>query len=149
MRHAWIVAVGLLVSEHASARVGSTEATRAEFREAVKNYQMFVVPHCAPADVDAYVRARADRDRVFVQSLRRTKLAADYKRAVAKRARADRNTVFECMGPPPLPGAPAPTRAQIEQEHAASLQAFFAGGDRAFSEMVRLRDAVIDAKRAS
>ena len=149
MRHAWIVALGLLLSEHASARVGSTEAMRAAFREAVDHYQMFVVAHCAPDDVDAYVRARADRDRAFVESLRRTKLAADYKRAVAKRAKADRHTVFECVGPPPPPGAPKPTPAQIEQEHAASLQAFFAGGDRAFSEMVCLRDAVIDAKRAS
>lgn len=149
MRHAWIVAMGLLLSEHAYARVGSTEATRAEFREAVDHYQMFVVPHCAPDDVETYVRARADRDHVFVQSLRRTKLAADYKRAVAKRAKADRHTVFECMGPPPPPGTPKPTLAQIKQEHAASLQAFFAGGDRAFAEMVRLRDAVIHAKRAS
>lgn len=149
MRHAWIVALGLLLSEHASARVGSTDATRVEFREAVDTYQMFVVPHCAPDDVEAYVRARADRDRAFVQSLRRTKLATDYKRAVAKRAKADRHTTFECMGPPPPTGTPKPTPTQIKQEHAASLQAFFAGGDRAFSEMVRLRDAVIDAKRAS
>ena len=65
------------ISSEALAQDLSPEG-HAAFREAVEQYQIFVVPHCAPDDVRAYVRARADRDQAFVRSLSNTGLKADY-----------------------------------------------------------------------
>ncbi len=44
------------LSSQAMAQELSPEG-RAAFRAAVEDYQMFVVPHCAPGDVRAYLRA--------------------------------------------------------------------------------------------
>lgn len=144
---------GVLLSQQALSPEASSAASRTDFRSAVDSYQMFVVAHCAPEDVDAYVSARSARDQAFVSSLRGTKLYADYKRAVAARAKQDRNTVYECMGPPPPPPPPGtapspiadPTR--VARERAQSLREHFEGGDRQFAILVQLRDAFIGATR--
>lgn len=91
--------------------------SRAAFREAVEDYQMFVVPHCAPDDVSSYVRVRGKRDQAFVQSLNNTELRRDYDDAVADRAEKDRQTFYECVGPPTPPGSSPPDAAQIRAEH--------------------------------
>jgi hypothetical protein len=116
---------------------------RAAFRVAVENYHMFVVPHCAPSIVQAYVRAPADRDQAFVRSLGDTALKADYDKAVADQAERDRQTVYECAGPPPPPGSPPPDPEQLRAEHERSLTSSFEAGDRQFSRMVQLRDELI------
>ena len=141
--------IGLLLSQQANARHPLSRDACAVFREAVENYQMFVVPHCAPDEVRTYVTARADRDRAFVRSLRNTKLAAVYKQAVADRAARDSSTVYECFGPPlPPPPAPgtvplqrAPARTDIQRHD--TLAEHFAGGDRQFETMARLRNAFL------
>lgn len=120
---------------------------RAAFRSAVEDYQIFVVPHCAPDDVSAYVRARADRDQAFVRSLSNTKLKADYDQAVADRAEKDSRTVYECAGPPPPPGSSPPDPTQIRAEHEKSLSAHFTSGDGQFARMVQLRDTLIGSAK--
>jgi hypothetical protein len=108
-RNLSIAIIGLLFSQQVeAARLPSLEA-RTAFRNAVEEYQVFVVPRCAPQEVEAYVAARTDRDRSFVQSLRNTRLFADYKKAVAHRAKEDEQTVFHCFGPPPPPPPPPGT----------------------------------------
>lgn len=144
------VLLALVVSQQANAVEALSPSARAQFREAVEDYQMAVVPHCTPDLVEAYVAARADRDRAFVQSLRNTPLAADYRQAVADRAKKDRSTVYECMGPPPPPPPPpgwvpppsVPSQPVVEKDPQAD---HFAAGDRDFEEMVQLRDALIGA----
>jgi len=143
----------ILFSSQSPAQHAPATVSRADFRTAVDNYQMFVVAHCAPEDVAAYVAAKSARDKAFVRSLRGTKLASDYKRAVAARAKQDRNTFYECMRPPPPPpppgGAPSPvaTPAQVAHQRAEWLREHFEGGDRQFADLVRLRDALIGAPR--
>jgi hypothetical protein len=124
------------------------QQARATFREAVEEYQVFVVAHCAPDEVRAYVAARADRDRAFVRSLRNTKLATDYKKAVSDRAQKDRNTIYECLqpplAPPPASAGAAPSQiapAPPEPRAQNSLAEHFAAGDRQFDLIVRLRNA--------
>ncbi|WP_294190646.1 hypothetical protein [uncultured Sphingomonas sp.] len=144
---------GVLLAQQASAQPISAAANRAEFRAAVDEYQIFVVPHCAAENVETYVAARSARDQAFVKSLRGTRLAADYKRAVAARAKQDRHTVYECTGPSPplpLPGTePTPTSdaVNVARRRARGLREHFDGGDRQFAELVRLRDALIGAPK--
>lgn len=143
-----LAAVGLLLSEPVAARQSLTQEERAAFRRAVDEYQIFVVPHCAPDEVRAYATARADRDRAFVRSLHKTDLEADYKQAVADRAEQDSHTVYECMGPPPPPPPPGtasspPTPARTEPQRQDSLAEHFKAGDHQFSAIVQLRDALI------
>lgn len=146
------VLTALLLSQQAAAKPAMSAETRAAFREAVEDYQMFVVPHCAPDVVRAYVLSRAERDRAFLRSLRKTRLYADYKQAVADRAASDAGTVYECSLPPPPPPPPPgmvpaqsspakPARSQHEMliEHSAR-------GDSQFETMVRLRDVLLGSK---
>ncbi len=154
MRRGVIAAVaGLLIAQSVAAQQSPAQETHAAFRQAVEDYQMFVVAHCAPDDVRAYVAARANRDRAFVRSLRKTALAADYKQAVADRAEKDSHTVYECMGPPPPPPpppgmVPPPSMpAPSEPQHHDPLAGHFAAGDRQFAEMVRIRDELIGHPR--
>lgn len=147
-----IALICLLLSQGAWARDHLSPDDRAGFRRAVDDYQIFVVPHCAPDVVRAYVAARADRDRAFVRSLRHTGLKADYQKAVTDRATRDSSTVYECFGPPPPPPPPgtvAPPRdpAQADNEHKNALAEHFAGGDRQFATMEQLRDRLISPPR--
>ena len=144
---------GLLIAQSVAAQRPPAQESHTAFRQAVEDYQMFVVAHCAPDDVRAYVAARADRDRAFVRSLRKTALAADYKQAVANRAEQDNRTVYECTGPPPPPPPPPgvvpppPVPAPSKPQHYDPLAGHFAAGDRQFAEMVRLRDELIGSPR--
>lgn len=145
--------VGVLLSQQTLAQNAPAAVSRTDFRTAVDGYQMFVVAHCAPDDVEAYVAARSARDQAFVKSLRGTKLAADYKRAVATRAKQDRDTIYECMGPPPPPPppgtspSPAVDPTQVARQRDESLRKHFEGGDRQFAVLTRLRDALIGAPK--
>lgn len=128
-----------------------TMEERSTFRQAVDQYQMFVVPHCTPDVVSAYVRARADRDRAFIQSLRGTSLNAEYEQAVAERVEQDKHTWYECTKPP----APPPAKLELsepqssgppdgaDQQRANLELEHFAAGDRQFAYMVHLRDRLI------
>ena len=127
----------------ACARETPSDEDRAAFRAAVDDYQIFVVPHCAPDDVGTYVAARAERDQAFIDSLRDTVLKDDYEKAVADRASRDRQTVYECFGAPPPPGQLPPDAAELERRHKAGLADHFAGGDRQFTRMMQLRDRLI------
>ncbi|WP_333574097.1 hypothetical protein [Sphingomonas sp.] len=139
----------LLLSPQVAAR--PSPEIRAAFRQAVGDYQMFVVPHCAPDVVREYALARAKRDRAFFRSLRGTSLDGDYKQAVADRAARDAGTVYECTllpappPPPPPPGMkpsqPSATKAHRSQDEV--LREHFAEGDRQFQRVVRLRDALL------
>ncbi len=146
------VLTALLLSQQVAARPAITPATRAAFRVAVEDYQMFVVPHCAPDVVRAYVLSRAERDRAFLRSLRRTRLYADYKQAVADRAASDAHTVYECSLPPPPPPPPSgmvpaqTSPAKTERSQTEMLIEHSAQGDRQFETMVRLRDAVFGSQ---
>ncbi|GAA0455376.1 hypothetical protein [Sphingomonas molluscorum] len=141
--------VCLLLSQQAAARQPLSSEGRAAFRKAVDEYQLFVVPHCAPDEVQAYVTARADRDHAFVRSLHGTPLKQDYEKAVADRAARDRHTVYECFGPPPPPPPPPgwtppePAPVQPAPKPRDTFAEHFAGGDRYFEEMVQLRDSLI------
>ena len=142
------LAVGLLLSQKVASRPSLPQEGRAAFREAVAEYQVFVVPHCDPDAVRAYVAARADRDRAFVQSLRRTPLATDFKRAVAARAKQDSRTFYECSLPPPPPPPPpgwvsAPAPIQSKSPAHDRLSEHFEAGDHQYGEMVRLRQQLI------
>ncbi|WP_159872695.1 hypothetical protein [Novosphingobium sp. 9U] len=154
MRHDLLaVLTALLLSQQVAARPAMNPETRAAFREAVEDYQMFVVPHCAPEVVQSYVLARANRDRAFLQSLRRTELYADYKQAVADGAAKDARTIYECSLPPPppppappgmVPAPPSPVKTELSQQ--GMLIEHSAQGDRQFETMVRLRDALLGSK---
>lgn len=142
------VAVSLLLSQQAASRPSLTQEGRAAFRQAVAEYQVFVVPHCDPDAVRAYVAARADRDRAFVQSLRGTPLATDYKQAVAASAKHDSHTFYECSLPPPPPPPPpgrvtAPAPIQPKSPVHDRLSEHFEAGDHQYEEMVRLRKQLI------
>ena len=113
---------------------------RSAFRKAVADYQMFVVPHCAPDHVRAYVDARKNRDQAFQQSLGNTVLKADYDRAVSEQAERDRQIIYECAFPPPPPGAIPLSPEQVRLEHEQSLIRHFEGGDRQFARIVQLRE---------
>lgn len=150
-----LVTAGLLLAQQGLAHQAPKLDQRAAFRQAVEDYQIFVIPHCAPDDVQGYVSARAARDRAFVHSLRHTVLETDYKKAVADRAAADQHTIYECFGPPPPPPPPGavsspsplkPDPAQIEQEHQKALAEHFAGGDKQFATMERLRNDIIGSR---
>ena len=144
-RNLSIPIIALLFSQPAgAAHLPSTEA-RAAFRNAVAQYQVFVIPHCAPQEVEAYVAARIERDRSFVQSLRSTKLLPDYKKAVAHRAKQDANTVFHCSWPPPPPPPPGTASSQPVPDYKPrdTLAEHFAAGDQQFAAMIRLRDAAL------
>lgn len=135
----------LLFSRQVEAARSSSLEARTAFRNAVEEYQVFVVPRCAPQEVKAYVAARSDRDRSFVQSLRNTRLFADYKKAVADRAKKDEQTVFHCFGPPlpPPPPGTAASQPVPENQPKNTLAEHFAAGDRQFATMVRLRNAAL------
>lgn len=138
--------VCLLLTQQVEAARSPSLETKTAFRNAVEEYQVFVVPRCAPQEVKAYVAARSDRDRSFVQSLRNTGLLADYKKAVADRAKKDEQTVFHCFGPPPPPPPPPGTAAPQpvpENKPKNTLAEHFAAGDRQFATMVRLRNAAL------
>lgn len=141
--------VGLLITQSVTAQQSPAQEGYAAFRQAVEVYQMFVVAHCVPDEVRAYVAARADRDRTFFRSLGKTALEADYRQAVADRAEQDNRTVYECMGPPPPPPPPPgmvpppPILVPSESQHQDPLAEYFAAGDRQFAEMVRIRDELI------
>jgi hypothetical protein len=141
-----IAVICLLSAQQASAARLPDEESRAAFRYAVEEYQIFVVPRCAPKEVETYVAARKDRDTSFIKSLRKANLLADYNKAVADRAKRDANTVFHCFGPPPPPppppGTPAPQPIAAEKP-VDSLAEHFAAGDRQFAVMKRLRDAAV------
>lgn len=150
--HLLAVLTALSLSQQVVAKPTMSAETRAAFREAVEDYQMFVVPHCAPEVVQGYVAARANRDRAFLQSLRRTELYADYKQAVADRAAKDAGTVYECsLAPPPPPPPPGmvpaqPSPVETERSQHEVLIEHSAQGDRQFETMVRLRDALLGSK---
>jgi hypothetical protein len=144
-----IAVVFLLLSQKAATAHPLKQEERASFRKAVEDYQLFVVPRCAPEAVRAYVDARADRDRAFVRSLRHTKLEADYRQAVADRAAKDERIVFHCFGPPPPPPPPPGAAssphisAQTVPQQQDALAQHFAEGDRQFETMVGIRDSSI------
>jgi len=117
-------------------------AGRAEFRKLVDDYQIFTVPHCAPATVAAYKSARAARDAVFVASLKGTPLLSDYRKAVADRARKDRKTFYECVQPPPPPGFTADDAVRKQRE---DRDQHFVDGDKQFAKIVALRDKLLAA----
>ena len=145
--------VALMLSQQAMAQHLPTPEERATFRDAVADYQLAVVPRCAPDAVHAYVTAMAERDRAFVRSLRNTELQADYKQAVADHAKRERSAVFHCFGapppPPPPPGASPIVPAPVEKgpdEH-EKLVEHFADGDRLFDKMAQLRDAALASSK--
>jgi hypothetical protein len=143
-----VVAAGLLLSQQAVCRPSLSQEGRAAFREAVADYQLFVVPHCDPVAVRAYVAARADRDRAFVQSLRGTLLATDFNDAIAARTKQDSRTFYECSLPPPPPPpppgwVPAPAPKHNKAPPRDPLVEHFKEGDRQYQEMVRLRQQLI------
>ena len=145
-RRALLTGLTVLFSQQVGAYQRPPEDGRAAFRKAVEDYQIFVVPHCAPDEVRAYVTAREDRDRTFMRSLRKTDLEADYRQAVTERANKDRQTVYECFGPPPPPlppGAEPSTGSSAEPPHRDTTAEHFAAGDRQFAVMVRMRDELI------
>ena len=135
----------LLCAISSIARADDPKDAHEAFREAVQRYQIFIVPHCAPEDVNTYVQARASRDRAFIQSLERTTLMADYRQAIAEQAERDSRTFYECAGPPPPPGSAPPDPVQLHLQHQKSLAAHFQEGDRQFETMVQLRDAFVGA----
>jgi hypothetical protein len=94
--------VFLILPQQVLAQHAASPAARAAFREAVEDYQMFVLPHCAPQEVEAYVAARSGRDRAFIRSIDHTALETDYREAVAQRAAKDKATVYFCDEPPPF-----------------------------------------------
>jgi hypothetical protein len=145
-RNLSIAIIGLLFSQQVEAARSPSPETRKAFRVAVEEYQVFVVSRCAPQEVEAYVAARTDRDQSFVQSLRKTKLFADYEKAVAHRAKEEEQTVFHCFGPPPPPPPPPGTASSqplAENKPKNTLAEHFAAGDRQFANMVRLRNAAV------
>lgn len=145
-RNLLMAIICLLFSQQVEAARSQSLEARTAFRNAVEEYQVFVVPRCAPQEVEAYVAARSDRDRSFVQSLRNTRLFADYKKAVADRAKKDEQTVFHCFGPPPPPPPPPGTVASQpvpEDKPKNALAEHFAAGDRQFATMLRLRNAAL------
>lgn len=145
-RNLLVVLTALLLCQQVAASPSTSREAHAAFREAVEDYQMFVVPHCAPETVRAYVTAKAERDGAFLRSLRNTPLYAEYKKAVADRAARDRRTVYECIGPPPPPPGSAPSQPSVMQEKPSAadiLSEHFAAGDRQFETMVHLRDALL------
>ncbi len=125
-----VASFGMLLAQQAAAQLSPLQDERAAFRQAVDTYQIFVVAHCAPEEVRAYVTARAKRDRAFVRSLRKTDLQADYKQAVADRAERDSRTVYECIGPLPPPPpllsttSPASLVAKTEPQRHDTLAVF-------------------------
>lgn len=147
-RNLLIAVIGLLCSQQVeAARLPSPEA-RTAFRDAVEEYQVFVVPLCARQEVEAYVGARSDRDRSFVQSLRHTPLLRDYKNAVVDRAKRNEGIVFHCFGPPPPPPPPlgaASSQPAPDNKPKNTLAEHFAAGDRQFAVMMRLRNAALGA----
>lgn len=137
-----------IVARHIDSRA------RTEFREAVDRYQVFVVPHCDPGTVEAYVAARRERDDAFVRSLLHTPLAADYRHAIADNARRDQHMRYECMRPPPPPPPPGQARTQSDAEDKAEERRrehaeHFAGGDRQFAHMVALRDRMLKGRSSA
>jgi hypothetical protein len=133
-RNILLLTLALLCTPSVGAASSQRTEARAAFREAVERYQAFVIPHCAPEDVKAYVSARAERDRLFIQSLRNTKLLGDYKMAIAHRAKQDANTRYECMQP--VPSLPQEELVDPRTRH-------FVEGDRQFAVMLRLRNAAL------
>ena len=116
------------------------EKDRAEFRELVDDYQLFVVPHCTPDVVAEYDRMNGARDATFVRSLKGTPLLSDYRKAVANRARRDKGTIYECsLYPPPPPGVVI-SPADIERTRRENRDRHFTEGDKQFARMVALRD---------
>jgi len=145
-RNLALVIVTFMFSQQLEAARTPSVEDRVAFRNAVEKYQIFVVPRCAPQEVKAYVTAREDRDRAFVQSLRRTRLLSDYKKAIADRAKKEVGTVFHCFGPPPPPPPPPGTatpQSVPDVEPKDTLAEHFAAGDQQFAEMLRLRNAAL------
>ena len=141
-RNFLLLTVALLFTQSAGAAYSGKSEARVAFRKAVEQYQGFVIPRCAPADVEEYVKARAERDRLFVQSLRKTKLLNDYYKAVAHRAKHDANMRFECMQPvsPPSPSLGMSSTQTLPSKETENTRAkFFMEGDRQFAVMLRLR----------
>jgi hypothetical protein len=142
--------MGLLSLQPNTGSQALPQEGREMFRQAVARYQIFVVPHCTPFVVQAYAEARAERDRLFVQSLRGTELEADYLQAVADEAKLDNQRVYECMGPPLPPppkkdqllhqSKPEPPREDMWVSHTRE-------GDKQFAVMVRLRDQLLTHPR--
>lgn len=113
---------------------------RSAFRKAVADYQMFIVPHCAPDHARAYADARRDRDKAFVRSLDDLGVRADYDQAVADQAERDRQINYECASPPPPPGSVESDAGQIRRARERSLLEHFERGDQQFARVVALRD---------
>ena len=149
-RNLSIPIIALLFSQPVEAAHLPSPEARAAFRSAVEQYQVFVVPRCAPQEVEAYAAARKERDRSFVQSLRGTKLLSDYKMAVDHRAKQDAKTVFHCFGPPPPPPPPPGTASSQpvpDYKPKDTLAEHFTAGDRQFAVMMRLRDVALGGIR--
>ena len=146
-----IAVIGLLLAQQVAAQHCPSQKERAASREAVDEYQIFVVPHCAPDEVSAYVTARFERDRAFIQSLRKTVLEADYKQAVADRAERDQRAVYECRRPPLSPPPPLGTPAwpvvtsQAQPQRSDRSAEHFAAADSQFATLVRLRNSLVSA----
>lgn len=146
-RNLSITIIALLCSQQVEAARPPSPEARTAFRDAVEEYQVFVVPLCARKEVEAYVGARSDRDRSFVQSLRHTPLLRDYKNAVVDRAKRNEGIVFHCFAPPPPPPTPGAASSQPAPDNKPkdTLAEHFAAGDRQFAVMMRLRDAALGA----
>ncbi|VXC59027.1 hypothetical protein [Sphingomonas sp. 8AM] len=157
MRRGWAALVGLLLATAATA--APDKADRQAFYDLVDRYQMFVVPHCEPDIINAYRMQNAARDAAFAQSLKGTKLADVYARAVSDREKHDRKTVYDCQptaSPRPTPGGRTVAQRRRAEREAARLLAaeakrdrneHFTEGDRIFAEMVALRDRTAAAAR--
>jgi hypothetical protein len=137
----------VLVSHAYAAGKSYSANDRAEFRELVDDYQLFVVPHCAPDIVAEYDKVNAPRDAAFVRSLKGTPLLSDYRKAVAGRARRDKNTIYECgLYPPPPPGVVLP-KVDLETRRSEDRAKHFAEGDKQFARIVALRDKLVAGQR--
>jgi len=133
----------MLISYASAAGRSYSARDRAEFRELVEEYQLYVVPHCSPDIVAEYDKARASRDVAFVRSLKGTPLLADYRKAVAYRARQDKHTIYECtLYPPPPPGVVLP-KVDPEAERGENRDKHFVQGDKQFASLVALRDQLV------
>ncbi len=136
-----------LISSPLSARSALSSETRANFRKAVGEYQSFITPICPPKIVQTYVAARSERDAKFVRSLKGSRLASEYRRALHDYADKERHTFHECSLPPPPPPPPPgyvpPRKVQPEQPAPGPIKEHFEGGDKQFAKMVQLRDSLI------
>jgi hypothetical protein len=155
-----IVAAGLGVAQVCSASAsasGSVHGELAAFRTAAEEYRGFIIPHCAPEQVDAYNQAHAARDTDFARSIEHTPLDRIYRRAARDVAEQSSRTIYECMGPPPPPIDPHLSdaeRRRIEHERDAAASkdreenrlGYSRHGDELFATLIAARDRALRRK---